>query len=189
MKKSSIHKFLRRRFFLKEAFFSFLFLTASLPPVFAVASDIQTFYGPEGHLADRIALLYDEARKSIYVACFNITSQPLSKALIKAKIRGVDVRVIIDRGEYENNQTHRAVSMLVKAGIPVKTNRHEGLMHIKQAVIDGQINTSGSFNQTWNADHVNDERLDLITDAGNSKKALEKFLAMWGDTDRFEELK
>ena len=152
------------------------------------ASDIETYYGPSDRLAERVINLYDQAEKTIYIACFNITYRPIVKALVRAKRRGVDVRVITDHGQTENNNTHRAVSSLLEAGIPVKINRHDGLMHIKQAVIDGRVNTSGSFNQTWSANKINDERLDIIQDPENSKKAREKFLSMWKDSERFGDL-
>lgn len=154
----------------------------------ASASDIQSFYGPEEHLQDKMTSIYQTAEKTIYVACFNITSWPIVKALIKAKQRGVDVRVITDAGQVENKNSHRAIKALIHAEIPVKVNRHDGLMHIKQAVVDDRVNTSGSFNQTWTANHLNDERLDIISDSANTRKAKEKFLAMWNDKESFKDL-
>ncbi|MBI1819244.1 MAG: phospholipase D family protein [Nitrospirae bacterium] len=152
------------------------------------AGEIQTYYSPGEHLQEHLLSLYQKAEKTIFIACFNITSRPIVKALIQAKKRGIDVRVITDQGELENKSTRQAVKALVSAGIPVKVNRHDGLMHIKQAVIDDQINTSGSFNQTWSAENLNDERLDVITDPSNTKKAKEKFLKMWNDPEGFRDL-
>ncbi|MBI3595257.1 MAG: hypothetical protein HY200_09895 [Nitrospirae bacterium] len=165
-----------------------LFFVLLLPEI-GLAGDIQSYYGPEEHLQDKMISLYQTAEKSIYVACFNMTSWPIIKTLIKAKKKGIDVRVITDAGELENKNTHRAVKALLEAEIPVKVNRHDGLMHIKQSVIDEHANTSGSFNQTWTADHLNDERLDIITDSLNTKKAKEKFLSMWNDSGNFKDLK
>lgn len=158
-----------------------------IPPVFG--SDIESYYGPEEHLQNRMISLYQAAEKSIYISCFNITSWPIVKTLIKAKKKGIDVKVITDSGEIENKNTRNAVKALLNAGIPVKINRHDGLMHIKQAVIDDSINTTGSFNQTWSANNLNDERLDIISDRANSRKAKEKFLSMWKDQERFKDLK
>jgi phosphatidylserine/phosphatidylglycerophosphate/cardiolipin synthase-like enzyme len=166
-------------------FFSLAFFQTQ--PVFG--SEIESYYGPEEHLQDRMISLYQTAEKSIYISCFTITSWPIVKTLIKAKKKGVEVKVITDSGELENKNTRNAVKALLNAGIPVKINRHEGLMHIKQAVIDDSVNTSGSFNQTWSAKNLNDERLDIISDRANSHKAKEKFLSMWNDQVRFKELK
>ena len=154
-----------------------------------VAGDIQTYYGPEDHLQSRMISLYQTAEKSIYIACFNMTSKPITKALVKARKKGIDVRIITDHGELENQYTRTAIEALRKAGIPIKVNRHEGLMHIKQVIIDDQVNTSGSFNQTWSANSLNDERFDIITDSSNTRKAKQKFLSMWNDRSRFMDLK
>ena len=154
-----------------------------------LGGNIETYYGPEGDLQERMISLYETAGKSIYISCYNITSRPIVKTLIKAKKKGIDVKVITDSGELENKNTRHAVKALLNAGIPVKINRHEGLMHIKQVVIDDAVNTTGSFNQTWSANNLNDERLDIISDRTNSRKAKDKFLSMWNDQERFKDLK
>ncbi len=59
-------------------------------------------------------------------------------------------------------------------------------MHLKQVVIDDEINTSGSMNHTTSGHRYNDERLDVITDRTISIKAREKFLSMWKDHVRYE---
>jgi len=75
---------------------------------------------------------------------------------------------------------------LLLAGIPIKINRHDGLMHMKQVVVDDQVNTSGSMNQTSSAALYNDERLDILSDAASTQRAKEKFLKMWDDLARYE---
>jgi phosphatidylserine/phosphatidylglycerophosphate/cardiolipin synthase-like enzyme len=75
------------------------------------------------------------------------------------------------------------------AGIPIKVNRHENLMHLKQVVMDDEINTSGSMNQTGSGNRYNDERLDVFTDPVTSAKARDKFLSMWKDTERYGDWK
>jgi phosphatidylserine/phosphatidylglycerophosphate/cardiolipin synthase-like enzyme len=183
----------------REGTFSSFFLRLSVALVFAsslffsnipqiLAGEIQTYFSPGEHLQEHLLSLYQKAEKTIFIACFNITSRSIVKALIQAKKRGIDVRVITDQGELENRNTRQAVKAVMSAGIPVKVNRHDGLMHIKQAVIDDQVNTSGSFNQTWSAENLNDERLDIITDPSNTKKAKEKFLKMWNDPVGFRDL-
>jgi phosphatidylserine/phosphatidylglycerophosphate/cardiolipin synthase-like enzyme len=71
------------------------------------------------------------------------------------------------------------------AGIPVRINQHDGLMHLKQVVIDDEVNTSGSMNHTTSGNRYNDERMDIITDHAISVKAREKFLSMWNDQARY----
>ncbi|OGW66675.1 MAG: hypothetical protein A3H49_00250 [Nitrospirae bacterium RIFCSPLOWO2_02_FULL_62_14] len=111
------------------------------------------------------------------------------KALVAAHKRGVDVRVISDRERLKDPKQQVALETLRLAGIPVKVNRHENLMHLKQTVMDDEINTSGSMNQTGSGNRYNDERLDVFTDPVTSAKARDKFLAMWKDTERYQDWK
>ena len=153
-------------------------------PVYASAT-IEVYYAPEDHPIDHVVNLYDRATKYIYVSVYGLTAPSVVKALVEAKHRGVDVRVITDRERLNDPKQHSAVNTLRLAGVPVRINRHDALMHLKQVVIDDHINTSGSANHTTSGNRYNDERLDVITDARLTAKAREKFLAMWNDQERF----
>jgi phosphatidylserine/phosphatidylglycerophosphate/cardiolipin synthase-like enzyme len=108
------------------------------------------------------------------------------QALVSAWKRGVDVRVITDRGKLDDPKQRAALETLRLAGIPVRVNLHDGLMHLKQVVMDDEINASGSMNHTGSANRYNDERLDIITDPVTTAKAREKFLSMWKDEGRYQ---
>ena len=58
-------------------------------------------------------------------------------------------------------------------------------MHMKQVVMDDEVNASGSMNHTTSGNRYNDERLDVITDKAITAKARDKFLAMWNDQERY----
>ena len=150
-------------------------------------SSPEVLYSPEDHPADRLVALYETARSSIYLAIYGLTYPPIIKALVAAHKRGVDVRVITDREKLEDHKQRAALETLRLAGIPIKVNRHDGLMHLKQAIIDDLVNTSGSMNQTTSAARYNDERLDIVHDAAGTQRAKDKFLKMWTDAGRFED--
>jgi phosphatidylserine/phosphatidylglycerophosphate/cardiolipin synthase-like enzyme len=148
---------------------------------------LEVFYGPEDRPAERIVALYAGARKFIYLASYGLTYPSIIKSLISAKKRGVEVRVITDRERAQDPKQRTALRTLSLAGIPIKINRHDGLMHIKQAIVDDQVNTSGSMNQTASGAFYNDERLDIIHDAASTRQAKQKFLYMWADQSRYED--
>ena len=120
------------------------------------------------------------------MSVYALTAPSVVKALVEAKRRGLDIRVITDRERLNDPKQHSAVSTLRLAGVPIKINRHDGFMHLKQIVIDDVINVSGSANHTTSGNRYNDERLDVITDARLTAKARKKFLSMWNDHTRFE---
>lgn len=152
----------------------------------AGAAIVEIYYAPEDSPGNKIVSIYDRARRYIYVAVYGITFPPAVQALVSAKKRGVDVRVITDRGKLDDPKQRSALETLRLAGIPIRVNHHDGLMHMKQIVVDDAINTSGSMNQTGSGNRYNDERLDVIIDHATSVKAREKFLAMWKDPVRYE---
>jgi len=184
------------RLILANVLLGYLLLTNNLIPFTkawvsssAYAANIETYYAPEDLPADHLIALYEQARRYIYVAVYGLTFPPIVKALIEAKKRGVDVRVITDRGQGNDPKQQRALALLHSASIPIRVNQHDGLMHLKQVVIDDEINTTGSMNQTTSGHRYNDERLDVIADRAISIKARDKFLAMWQDPVRYENWK
>jgi phosphatidylserine/phosphatidylglycerophosphate/cardiolipin synthase-like enzyme len=155
----------------------------------ADAASIEVYYAPEDEPLTKLSKIYDHASRYIYVAVYGLTSPLAVKGLVDAKKRGLDVRVITDRERLDDQKQRTAVETLHLAGIPIIVNRHDGLMHLKQVVIDDEINASGSMNHTGSGNRYNDERLDVIRDHAITAKAREKFLAMWQDEQRFHHWK
>lgn len=153
----------------------------------ATTPTVEVWYAPEDRPLQQVVELYKQAKQYIYVAVYGVSSPPVVKALLAAHKRGVDVRVITDRQRLNDPKQRAAMTALQEAGVPVKINRHDGLMHLKQVVIDDQINMNGSMNHTSSGNRYNDERLDVIRDRELSIKARDKFLSMWRDQARFED--
>jgi phosphatidylserine/phosphatidylglycerophosphate/cardiolipin synthase-like enzyme len=151
----------------------------------ARATSIEVYYAPEDEPLTKLSKIYDHASRYIYVAVYGLTSPLAVKGLVEAKKRGLDVRVITDRGRLDDQKQRTAVETLHLAGIPILVNQHDGLMHLKQVVIDDEINASGSMNHTGSGNRYNDERLDVIRDHVVTTQARDKFLAMWKDDQRF----
>lgn len=153
------------------------------------AASVEVWYSPEDEPLQKVARIYEQATRYIFVAVYGLTSPIVVKALLNAKKHGVDVRVITDRERLNDPNQLRAVSALREAGIPVMINRHDGLMHLKQVVADDEVTASGSMNHTTSGNRYNDERLDVIRDHPIAVRSREKFLSMWKDRERFEEWK
>jgi phosphatidylserine/phosphatidylglycerophosphate/cardiolipin synthase-like enzyme len=149
------------------------------------ALTLDVWYSPEDEPLQHVANLYRHATRYIYVAVYTLTSPIAVKALIDAKKRGIDVRVLTDRERLNDEKQQTAVAALRLAGIPIKVNHHDGLMHLKQVVVDDDVNVNGSMNQTTSGNRYNDERVDVIRDHAISVKARDKFLSMWKDETRY----
>lgn len=152
-------------------------------------ANIEVLYAPDDAPLDRVVTLYQQAKHYIYVSVYGLTYPRAVEALVAAKKRGVDVRMLTDQERTQEVKQHSALRTLRLAGIPIRVNQHDGLMHLKQVVIDDEINTSGSMNHTTSGNRYNDERMDIITDRTTSVKARQQFLSMWNDQARFAEWK
>jgi phosphatidylserine/phosphatidylglycerophosphate/cardiolipin synthase-like enzyme len=108
----------------------------------------------------------DAAHKTVFVQAYALTSTEITTALVDAKHRGVDVRVIVDRSQlHEDRSDAFAVQRLASGGVPIWVDTIPGIAHNKVMVIDGNTVITGSFNFTWSAEHKNAENLLVIRDS------------------------
>jgi phospholipase D len=124
-----------------------------------------------------------EAKKSIYVQAYGLTSSPIGKALIAAHKRGVVVKVLLDRSNI--NSKNSRMHELIEAGIDVKIDRVSGIAHNKVMIVDENYVVTGSFNFTNAADLRNVENLLVIQD----KKLAKAYLENWQAREQINELK
>lgn len=113
------------------------------------------------------------AKKSIYVQAFNFYSWPIARELIKAKQRGVDVRLILDKTNNENPKSQ--AGLVMKEGIEVVIDSIQGIAHNKVMIIDEAKVITGSFNFSDSADTRNAENVLLIDDPEVAKSYLKNW--------------
>ena len=104
----------------------------------------------------------DGAQQTVDVAIYELESQPITDALIRAAERGVRVRVVTD-GEYGLESPDATFDQLELAGIPIVSDgTRRGYMHNKFVVIDGLYVWTGSTNLKPNAFYRNNNNAMLI---------------------------
>ena len=102
------------------------------------------FHGDES--ADTLLKRIDQATRRVFVAMYTFTNKELLDALIRAKKRQIDVRVIFDK-DSSTNTSRVAFDRLRKAAIPTGIRTLPGLLHHKFAIIDNSLEM-GSCNWT-----------------------------------------
>jgi phosphatidylserine/phosphatidylglycerophosphate/cardiolipin synthase-like enzyme len=155
-----------------------LTVAASTAPV-ASAADlpnpeprrIEVGFSPEGSAQTLILNTIQSATSSIRLSAYVFTNPDVTRALIEAKQRGVDVAVVADyRSNFEDRRGQagsHALTLLAKAGIPTRTVDVYPIHHDKFFVVDGVAVETGSFNFT----------------AAAAKKNSENALVVWNDAD------
>lgn len=105
---------------------------------------LHPFHGKESlsYLIERI----ERAKQKVFVAMYTFTHKDLVDSLIRAKKRGVDVRVVFDK-DSSKNTSKVAYARLHRTSIPTLVRTKEGLLHHKFAWIDDTL-AIGSCNWT-----------------------------------------
>ncbi len=151
----------------------------------SVAREIYVYFTPSYEALDAIIDEINSSEKSIDIAVYDFTSRPIARALVRAKNKGVKIRVILDRSANGPGNKYTKYSFLKENGISVRFAAphiawdREGLMHNKFAVIDKSVVITGSANWTASAFKINDENV-LIIDRLDIANVYEKeFNYLW----------
>jgi phosphatidylserine/phosphatidylglycerophosphate/cardiolipin synthase-like enzyme len=121
------------------------------------AADIQVGFSPEGSAEALVLSIIDKSQHQLLMMGYSFTSPTIVKALIAAKGRGVDVRIVLDEHGNEGKPSRAAMNLVVNAGIPLRTNAAYKIQHDKVIIADGQNVETGSFNYSSAAAHSNSE--------------------------------
>lgn len=117
------------------------------------------YFSPNGGAADYIIKYIDKTKKTLDIAVYSLTHDKIAEALIRAKNRGVKVRIVTDalqaKGAYSDDE------LLEISGVDIRRDTQPGLMHHKFAISDCKAIGFGSFNWTVNADTRNAENWNV----------------------------
>ncbi len=97
-----------------------------------------------GGIEHNLISAIDAAQTSIDMAIYNLTLPDVGEALLRAKQRGLRVRLVMESEAMDKDIPQK----LQAAGIPIVGDQKEGLMHNKFTLIDGQEVWMGSMNYT-----------------------------------------
>jgi phosphatidylserine/phosphatidylglycerophosphate/cardiolipin synthase-like enzyme len=132
-------------------------------PVSSVASGVAVAvcFAPEEDCAAFAVRAINNAEREILVGAYALTTgSGIVEALIRAKERGVDVRLIADKSTPCERES--GIEPLAAAGVPVWIDDQARIAHVKTMVIDGAVTLTGSMNWTRGA-AANSEALNLVS--------------------------
>lgn len=152
------------------------FLALFVVPAFAAP---ELYFSPNGGGEARIVQLIDGARSSIHGMIYSVNSPPITEALLRARRRGVNVRLLCDYTQAAGRTA--TVGRLSSGGIPLYAVRGSGggVMHLKALVVDGRRSAFGSMNWTKPGEAKNDEVLAVDDDVSTAAKLTGRFEYLW----------
>ena len=123
-------------------------------------ASFDTGFSPNQGSLPLVIKAINSAQKSIHVAAYSFTSKPIAEALLAAKRRGVDVKVVAD--QKSNSGKYSATTYLINNNVPVKLDDNYPIFHHKFIVIDGKTLETGSFNYSEAAASKNAENVLVL---------------------------
>jgi phosphatidylserine/phosphatidylglycerophosphate/cardiolipin synthase-like enzyme len=154
------------------------------------ATQVTALFSPDDKPTKKLLELIVNTRRSIVIAVYFLTDGIIADALIEARKRRVDIKIVLDPITTESR--YGKADILAHNGIEVYVFRPElreaeneskwsdrSLMHNKYAVFDNDYVWTGSFNWTVTACMRNRENVVLIKDhalCAQYKQNFEKLL-------------
>lgn len=142
-------------------------------------ASLQAAFCPSSQCESLTISALDSAQERIDVAMYSFTNDALGEALIRAKERGVSVRVVLEK--QQNSSSFSEHSKLAAAGIPVRVDSNPQLMHHKFAVIDNGFVITGSMNWSANGIKENNENVLVIHSVELNAQFEKEFEKVWSE--------
>jgi phosphatidylserine/phosphatidylglycerophosphate/cardiolipin synthase-like enzyme len=137
-------------------------------PVSVPMTQIRAYFTPGHTVETAITDEIDAAQNTIRVQAYSFTNPLIVQALADARLRGVDVIVVLDK----SNRTQRSsvAELAQRAGIQTLIDDRHAIAHNKIMIIDDRIVITGSYNFSRAAEKSNAENLVIIESAPIARK-------------------
>jgi phosphatidylserine/phosphatidylglycerophosphate/cardiolipin synthase-like enzyme len=127
------------------------------------AGTVEVAFSPDEGSETLVLKVIGSAQREIRMLSYSFTSPPVARALLAAKKRGVDIRIVADQknntSEDRSGKARAALSLLAEAGADVRLISVYAIHHDKVLVVDGETVELGSFNYSDAAAHRNSENV------------------------------
>jgi len=149
---------------------------SAIPDVFPPTTNISVYFSPPTDLNEKLSQLIDTAKVTVDGAFYSLRSPRVAQALLRASIRGVRVRLILD--DDQRFREYSAYPRLKNFSL-VKTDAdNRSLMHNKFCIVDGQWVWTGSYNPNLGAIYENNDVV-LVQSRELAARYRKKFAQFW----------
>ncbi|HJN77856.1 MAG TPA: phospholipase D-like domain-containing protein [Myxococcota bacterium] len=150
----------------------------------SACSSRQPFFSSETDLSEVLTSEVDAATSTVHVAIYTFTHEGIANAMENAALRGVEVQVVADRGQYDSadNAMAPTLNRLIAGGVEVRLAgglSAGGILHHKFTVLDEGTVLTGSFNYTDFANTLHRENLLLLADPPLAAEFERVFSEIW----------
>jgi phosphatidylserine/phosphatidylglycerophosphate/cardiolipin synthase-like enzyme len=141
-------------------------------------TEVDTYFSPDDGVLNALVPLLNSAQQSIYFLAYSFTSNELGDIVREKAKEGLTVEGVMDAEQVVSNQGTE-YDPFQQAGMMVRKDGNEGLMHHKVFVIDGKIVAFGSYNFSKSAEENNDENFIIVYNEAIAQQFLQEFERVW----------
>jgi phosphatidylserine/phosphatidylglycerophosphate/cardiolipin synthase-like enzyme len=141
-------------------------------------TQVDTYFSPDDGVQNALVHLLSGAQESIYFLAYSFTSNQLGDIVREKEKAGLTVEGVMDAEQIVSNQGTE-FDPFKQAGLQVREDGNEGLMHHKVFVVDGKIVAFGSYNFSQSAETRNDENLLIVYNEAIAQQYLQEFERIW----------
>jgi phosphatidylserine/phosphatidylglycerophosphate/cardiolipin synthase-like enzyme len=124
------------------------------------AQVLGVYFTPPRGAAQAIVNAIDASQHQVLVQAYSFTHNAIAQALVRARQRGVDVKVLMD--EKSDNSNRYVIGVLSAGQVSMREDGKHAIAHNKVIVIDDEIVVTGSFNFTNAAEQRNAENFLIL---------------------------
>lgn len=128
----------------------------------------------------------NKAQKNLDIAIYSITKENIANAILDAKKRGIDIKVITDSENSKSKAQKEFLDKFKQSGIPIKINTPTGLTRLNFAIIDNSETLGGCYSYQEEITNNNDENLIIMKKTDVVNEYSTGFNSMWNNTNNFE---
>lgn len=148
----------------------------SIPVLVQAEPNVQVGFSPEGSAQKLVLETIASAKHDIQILAYAFQAPDIMQALVAAKNRGVNVRVVVDKKRNKGKTSKKAMDFVTSNGVELRTNDHFHIHHDKVIIVDGSTVETGSFNFAPSAETANSENVVVIRDMPEVAK---QYVAHW----------
>lgn len=155
------------------------------------------YFSPDDDVRSVLLYLIAQETKSIRIAMFTFTERKLAQALIDAKLRGVQVEIVVDQSNIYNR--YNKLSLLHQGGVKlfvyngncvqknIPSLMHNKFVLFEKNILGKSLVCTGSFNFTRAAHRSNQENVLVLDDDLFVTKYGKKFEQLKECSDHYQE--
>ena len=140
-------------------------------------------------VAEEIERLVGAAQTSVDAALYRLNNPLLARVLAGAAERGVRVRLVLDRGKYEETTATREILTESRLTFRLSYGRLgcDSKMHHKFAILDDALVLTGSYNWTIESEKENFDNLVALQEAPHVLLYRSEFEALWNAAEEIQQ--